>query len=213
MKEIKYLYVHIPFCKRKCPYCDFYSETDKDIDEERYLQLLLKEIEIKEASIEPETVYFGGGTPSLFSPFFFEKFLKQFKSSIEEITVEINPENASKEYLSQLKSAGVTRISLGIQTFNNKLLKLIGRNHTEKEALKSLENALSTFNNVSVDLMFAIPDQTKKLLLKDLEILTSFKELKHISVYGFTIYENTPIYKKKPFSIFPMKIALASFIS
>ncbi|SNR64417.1 radical SAM family heme chaperone HemW [Desulfurobacterium atlanticum] len=197
MKSIKHLYVHIPFCRRKCPYCDFYSEITKNVDEENYLQLLLQEIKIRNIPIEPETVYFGGGTPSLLSPAFFEKFITQFKSNLKEITVEINPETASKEYLSQLKSAGITRVSLGIQTFNNRLLNFIGRNHTEKEAINSLENALSIFNNVSADLMFALPNQTEKSLLNDLEILTSFKELKHISIYGFTLYENTPIYKRK----------------
>ncbi|OMH41253.1 hypothetical protein BLW93_00870 [Desulfurobacterium indicum] len=142
----------------------------------------------------PETIYFGGGTPSLMPPFFFESILNIFPSA-KEITVEINPDDVTFQYLKALKSAGINRISIGIQTFQEKLLKMLNRRHDSEKALKSLHTATSIFNNVSVDIMFGIPGQDENNLEKDLLTATDFP-ITHISCYALTVYEETPFYEQ-----------------
>lgn len=190
---VKHLYVHVPFCRTKCPYCDFYSTTEK-ADVKDYLSILKKELEIREITVLPETIYFGGGTPSLMPPFFFESILNMFPSA-KEITVEMNPDDITLQYLKALKTTGINRISIGIQTFQEKLLKTLNRRHNSEKALNSLRIATSIFNNVSIDLMFGIPGQNEEDLEKDLLTATDFP-ITHISCYALTIYEETPFYEQ-----------------
>ncbi len=197
MRNINHVYVHIPFCKKKCPYCDFYSDESGSFDENEYHLLIKKEIKVRNLQPEPKTIYFGGGTPSLFSPKFFKSFIGRFKKYPKEITVELNPEDININYLQKLKKAGITRVSIGIQTFNNRLLKIIGRRHNAEKAISALEIALSVFENVSADLMIALPEQTEPELLGDISLIKKFDKLKHISIYGFTLYKDTPMFKKR----------------
>ncbi|WP_456397638.1 radical SAM family heme chaperone HemW [Desulfurobacterium sp.] len=190
---VRHLYIHVPFCRTKCPYCDFYSTTEESNVKE-YLYLLKKELEIREIAPIPETIYFGGGTPSLMPPLFFESILNMFPSA-KEITVEANPEDLTLKYLKALKTSGINRISIGIQTFQEKLLKILNRRYNSEKALKSLYTATSIFDNVSIDIMFGIPGQNEEDLKKDLLTATNFP-ITHISCYALTIYEGTPFYNQ-----------------
>ncbi|WP_456438417.1 radical SAM family heme chaperone HemW [Desulfurobacterium sp.] len=199
--EVGHLYVHVPFCRTKCPYCDFYSTTGK-VEPECYLNLLKEELKLKKLRVKPKTIYFGGGTPSLMPPSFFEHIISLFPEA-EEITVEVNPDDVNHEYLKGLKSAGVNRISLGIQTFDDSLLKILKRKHTGTKGIKSIETAISIFDNVSIDLIFGIPGQDEKSMEKDLKTLMKFP-LKHVSTYALTIYEKTPfhrLFKEKKYAL------------
>ncbi len=201
------LYLSVPFCKRKCPYCDFYSVSSL-IDKKIYLRCLQEELKrkgellselfsLKEISIL--TFYAGGGTPTLFSPRFYEELFKSFKPPFFfepiELTLEANPENLSVEKLKEYKRIGFNRISLGIQTFQNKGLVFLGRGHTSKEGLLALENSLKAgFTNISLDFIYGWEGQTQKLLKQDLSLALSF-EITHLSFYELTLYPNTPFYK------------------
>nr|WP_283400925.1 radical SAM family heme chaperone HemW [Desulfurobacterium pacificum] len=189
---MKALYVHVPFCKSKCPYCDFFSVSHLEYVKE-YEKFLHKEFSLKQPVLEAfPTIYFGGGTPSLMPPEFFYSFLSRV-SQYSEVTVEVNPESATLSYLRELKDAGINRISIGIQTLSEKLLKFLGRRHSSKQALRALENAVSVFKNVSVDIMFGIPGQTVWSIEKELKQILEFP-IKHVSAYALTIYENTPFF-------------------
>jgi len=186
---ISSIYVHVPFCRLKCPYCDFYSVENLELSKV-YLSHLLKEVEIRKPVLKKDfTVYFGGGTPSTMKPSFFSTVLSFFHGG-SEITVEVNPEDAGLSYLKSLKSMGSNRVSLGIQTFNERLLKVLGRNHKKEQVLKAIENALSVFDNVSVDVIYGIPSQRLSDVEKDISELKTF-DVKHVSVYGLTYYEGT----------------------
>ena len=191
------LYIHIPFCRTKCLYCDFCSFVSRDENErEQYVDMLLKEIAergTKEHIVD--TVYFGGGTPSLLKDEQVERILSAVREyfildSCAEITLECNPRthlDDGKKYFSSLKSIGVNRLSLGVQSAVDGELKLIGRGHTFAEAKKTFEDAReSGFDNISVDLMFGIPSQT----LESLEYsINEFIALgaEHISIYSFSV--------------------------
>lgn len=193
MSEYKGLYIHVPFCRRKCPYCDFYSEAKRPSERE-FTKLILTELSL----ISPEfsqfpTVYFGGGTPSVLPPSSFEAVLSKV-GQFSEVTVEFNPEDATTGKLKELKEAGVNRISLGIQSLSDRALTALGRRNRERDNLKALENALSVFSNVSVDLIYGAPGQKPEEFLKDLERITAYP-VKHISLYALTVYEGTPFFE------------------
>ncbi|WP_456342118.1 radical SAM family heme chaperone HemW [Thermovibrio sp.] len=191
MSEFKGLYVHVPFCRRKCPYCDFYSEATEPKERE-FLKLILTELSLTSPELSQfPTVYFGGGTPSILPSSFFEAILSKV-GQFSEVTVEFNPEDAATGKLKELKEAGVNRISLGIQSLSDRVLKALGRKNREKDNLKALENALSVFSNVSVDLIYGAPGQKPEEFLKDLERITTYP-VKHVSLYALTVYEETPL--------------------
>lgn len=193
-------YIHIPFCKKKCPYCDFISFNIDEFLLEQYILCLKKQIkkELKEKSLK--TIYFGGGTPSLLKERYFEEILSCFNEG-QEVTVEINPESASEGLLRGLKSLGVNRLSIGIQSFNDDLLKKIGRIHSSKEAIKTIETAREAgFENISIDLMYSLPFQDMKLWKEDLKTAVSLN-IGHISAYGLKIEEGTPFGRKVPENI------------
>ncbi|PKM92780.1 MAG: coproporphyrinogen III oxidase [Elusimicrobia bacterium HGW-Elusimicrobia-4] len=204
-------YIHIPFCRKKCNYCDFVSAdyTDKTTDyADKYLKTLVKEFSFH----LPSSVYIGGGTPSILSEkqieFLFENLFNYFRpkkgisfghnygsSIIPEITFEINPESVTEEKLKLLKSCGVNRLSFGLQALDNNLLKILGRVHTKEDFLKKFDLARKIgFENINIDLIFGIPEQTLKDWQKTLtEAITLNTE--HISVYNLTVEEGTNFYK------------------
>ena len=202
------VYIHIPWCIHKCPYCDFNSHEFKDQNiknnEEAYTHALLKQIE--NYNIEPNrpihSIFFGGGTPSLFSPKAFDTLIKKLENTFGldkncEITIEANPGTFDKEHFYGYRDVGINRMSLGIQSFNQTHLKKLERIHTPKEAASAANLAVRIFDKVNIDLMFALPNQSlsdvKEDITKALEIGTS-----HISYYHLTIEPNTFFYKFPP---------------
>ena len=188
------LYVHVPFCREKCKYCDFYSGNFLEFAAP-YRKAILRELSLHQPEFSQfPTVYFGGGTPSLMEPPFFESILSKV-GQFSEVTVEFNPENANREKLTELSQIGVNRISLGIQSFSPETLKTLGRRQTVEQNLKALETVCSVFSNVSVDFIYSVPGQTVESFLKDLETALSFP-VKHVSLYALTVYEETPLFRE-----------------
>ena len=195
------LYIHIPFCKSKCKYCTFYS---KSAAHSEYVSALLRCIEYygKIYKKPLETLYIGGGTPSILSILEFEKILGKIHSqfdtkNIAEATVECNPESVSLELFETLKALGINRISMGVQSFDDGELSAIGRLHTAKQALDAIELAKSCgFENISCDLIFGLPYQTEKSFEKSLETLVN-TGVSHISCYNLQLEEGSALFKEK----------------
>ena len=188
------IYIHWPFCLSKCPYCDFNSHVAKTIDHEQWLKTYLKQIESYRFLIEQHeihSIFFGGGTPSLMEPFVVEKILETLNHFHVEITLEANPTSIEIAKLNDFKKAGINRISIGIQALNDEDLTFLGRTHSAKEALKGLENAMSLFDNVSFDLIYARPNQSIEAWSKELDLALSYQP-NHLSLYQLTIEEGTP---------------------
>ena len=197
---IEYIYIHIPFCLKKCDYCSFFSvKYERDI-KEKYLSALLKEIELyrKIFLIKPGTVYFGGGTPSLLTSQELNEILAKFEIAEKcEITLEANPKNITAEFAEKISATPINRISLGAQSFLDNELKLLGRLHDAKQiftAYHLLKNA--GFDNISLDLIYGLPQQK----LRDVEF--SLNEMlalnpQHISTYCLGLEEHVPLYRKK----------------
>ena len=194
------LYIHIPFCNQKCPYCDFFSVVGSPVRFEEYFQALLRELEYYRDlyRFNLKTIYFGGGTPSVVPPRVYEKFFQQLErlvdlSHLEEITIEVNPESYTYEDFKHLRDIGFNRTSIGVQSFIEKNLQLLGRKHSVKHSLETIENANRTgFENISVDLIWGLPDQTPDLLKEEFKILETLP-VKHLSAYLLTVYEETPL--------------------
>lgn len=180
-------YIHIPFCSGKCKYCTFVSFNKPELIT-GYIFSLLKEIDENFKGEKLKTLYFGGGTPSLISPDLLKKIVKKFSFCDDaEITIELNPENGQKEYIEELKSIGFNRLSIGSQTFNDKLLKLIGRRHDSNAIIDTIKNAKGAgFKNISVDLIYGLPNQTINDLKYDLDKFLQL-DIQHISTYGLKI--------------------------
>ena len=204
------LYVHIPFCKRKCNYCDFCSFADKTSgDMEKYTDALVSEIlSYKDSRLFLDTVFFGGGTPSLLSGECLCKIVFAIKEAFTlkpgyEFTVEANPGTLDPEKLMLFKSLGVNRLSLGLQTSKENEGKILGRIHSFGEFLENFRLAREFgFDNVNVDLMYAIPTQTVKSLKETLELVLSLSP-EHISAYSLILEEGTPLYKMQENLQFP----------
>ncbi|MEE4115501.1 MAG: radical SAM family heme chaperone HemW [Marinilabiliaceae bacterium] len=199
------IYVHIPFCKQKCFYCDFYKtlETDKRED---FVSALLRELEMRKTYLDPaqniETLYFGGGTPSVLSITELRRIIKAIKSNFSfvanpEITLEVNPDDITDAFLKSIKKEGVNRLSIGIQSFSDNILSMLNRRHNAKQSLRSVEMAREAgFDNISVDLIYGIPGLSAENWKKELE--TVFKlDVEHISAYHLTIEKNTVFGKMK----------------
>ena len=196
---VKGVYIHIPFCSYKCPYCDFLSLTNSPITPKAYLELLKKEISLyKDIPAKLETVYFGGGTPTLLRPdelaLILEELDKVFGlSSVKEITVECNPETYREREFKEIKRLGVNRVSVGAQSFTEKGLKALGRKHGVKDIYECVESAVgSGIENVNVDLIFGWSGQTLEDVEADLRTLSELP-VKHVSWYLLTPYEGTPL--------------------
>lgn len=191
------LYIHIPFCKRRCLYCDFFSTTQLE-KRDAYVAALIREIEErKDEAGEPiRTIYIGGGTPSTLPLESMTALNKHLISTcIAEYTVEINPGDATKEYLKGLRSLGVNRLSMGIQSFQDELLQLIGRRHNAQQAIEAVRMAQEAgFENISIDLMYALPTQTMDQWKADIETALQLG-VQHISSYGLMYEEGTVLTK------------------
>ena len=198
------LYVHIPFCVRKCQYCDFLSAPADDRTKERYVQALCKEIKDYQAFTKEyylETIYFGGGTPSVLDVKLLEQILNTIKQSFTvdmekaEVTVEVNPATVTKEKLEAYRKFGVNRLSIGVQSALEQELQLLGRLHTFEQAKECVQWAREVgFTNLSVDVMSALPNQTLEDYKETLEQLIAL-EPEHISSYSLIIEEKTPFYE------------------
>ena len=191
------LYIHIPFCKKRCLYCDFFSTTQLE-KRDAYVAALIREIEERKDEVgEPiQTVYIGGGTPSTLSLESMTALNKHLISTcIGEYTVEINPGDATKEYLKGLRSLGVNRLSMGIQSFQDELLQLIGRRHNAQQAIEAVQMAQEAgFENISIDLMYALPTQTMDQWKAGIETALQLG-VQHISSYGLIYEEGTAMTK------------------
>ncbi len=198
------LYLHIPFCKAKCRYCDFYSLSGDPLKKELYKNALLKEIKKwGEKIFRPiSSVYIGGGTPSALPADFLCEILNCIKENFSvlsdaEITVEVNPQSASLPLFEALVKAGVNRLSIGVQSGNDSELKALGRLHNRKTAEETFFNARKAgFKNISLDLMLSLPDSNTRTLKNTLDFFISLSP-EHISAYILKIEENTPLFKIK----------------
>lgn len=196
------LYIHIPFCKKRCIYCDFYSTTLIE-QKKRYVQAVCREMEIRSGYLKEElidTIYIGGGTPSQLSgeelQLLFSTIFQNFKVKPEaEITIEANPDDLSEDYLKQLKELPINRLSMGIQTFDDRKLKLLNRRHTAQQALDAVHRCHNLgFENISIDLIYGLPGETVEEWEKDLDTALSLP-ITHLSSYHLMYEEGTPLWK------------------
>lgn len=191
------LYIHIPFCKSKCKYCDFLSFPDtKYIN--AYKKALLNEINAFDCANDSiKSIFIGGGTPSIIDSNIIAEIMEVIgKFNTEknaEITIEANPGTLTEEKLKTYKENGINRISMGLQAWQNSLLKTLGRIHTRESFLESYELACKYFNNINIDLMFSLPDQNYEMWLETLENVTALNP-QHISAYSLIVEEGTPFY-------------------
>lgn len=193
------LYIHLPWCVKKCPYCDFNSHAAQTLPEAAYIDALLADLERALPEVwgrKVHTVFFGGGTPSLFSAEGIDRILTAVRTLTPllpgaEITLEANPGTVEAAKFAGFREAGVTRISLGIQSFNPRHLKALGRIHDDAEARRAVELAACHFETFNLDLMFALPDQTLADALSDIETALDFAP-PHLSAYHLTLEPNTP---------------------
>ena len=198
------LYIHIPYCRRKCLYCDFFSGGARIADWTGLADALLAELQerIEELPERIESIYIGGGTPSLMPPDVFGDFTSRLRQSVDaagktlvddvEFTIEINPEDVDDRHIEVWREAGVNRVSIGIQTFDNRLLQSIGRSHTGDMAEMALKRLKAEFENVSGDLIFGIPGQSVEDLRRDVYRLIDCGP-EHVSVYSMMYEEGTAL--------------------
>lgn len=200
------LYIHIPWCVRKCPYCDFNShEAKQDIPEAAYVDALIQDLEQATPLIwgrKIHSVFFGGGTPSLFSGESIDKILSHVRmlTPLEygaEITLEANPGTVDVAHFKAYKDAGVNRVSLGIQSFDDRYLKALGRIHDTEQAIQAAQLAIATFERVNLDLMYALPEQRLEDALHDAEMACQLKPA-HLSFYHLTLEPNTAFHRTPP---------------
>lgn len=197
------IYVHIPFCKQICNYCDFYKVGNlSKVD--RFIEALLREIKIKKCLLNEtvNTVYFGGGTPSLLKPDELMRIIESLKrnftiSDDAEFTIELNPEDSSADYYNSIKGIGFNRLSIGIQSFSDNISEFLNRRHNSATTFKSIDLALlSGFKNISIDLIYGIPGQSISNFIDDLKYVKNY-EIAHLSAYHLGIEENTYFGKLK----------------
>jgi len=200
------LYVHIPWCLKKCPYCDFNShEARGDVPQDAYVDALLKDLEVALPSIwgrKVLSIFIGGGTPSLFAPSSIDKLLSGIRARVPlypdaEITLEANPGTFERARFDGYYAAGVTRLSIGVQSFDPRHLRALGRVHDADEARRAVEAALMIFETVNLDLMYALPGQTLDDAQRDLEAALRLAP-QHLSFYHLTIEPNTLFHRYPP---------------
>lgn len=202
------IYIHIPFCKSRCIYCGFYSTTNKEL-KERYVDALIREIHMRKddfarlgTSLSPSstsTVYFGGGTPSSLSVCDIERIVGALESTFNgtpsEVTLEMNPDDVTKDYIKAVRQMGINRISMGIQTFDDSRLQFIRRRHNASQAEKAVMTIREEgIHNVSIDLMFGFPNQTMDEWVTDIEKAIALHPT-HISAYSLMYEEGTPLFR------------------
>jgi putative oxygen-independent coproporphyrinogen III oxidase len=200
------IYIHIPWCIRKCPYCDFNSHESKtDIPEQQYIDCLISDLDYTLPKIWGRRVYsifFGGGTPSLFSAKGIDAILTAVRARVTldseaEITLEANPGTFEAEKFRGFREAGVNRLSIGIQSFNAAHLQALGRVHNDDEAKRAIDIAQKNFDNINLDVMFALPNQTLAECEADIETALSFNT-NHLSIYHLTLEPNTLFHRFPP---------------
>jgi len=201
------LYIHIPWCVRKCPYCDFNSHEQRgDHVEQTYVDALLQDLDEQLPRIKDRrltSIFFGGGTPSLFAPASIERILLGVQARLNyhtniEITLEANPGTIDQKNFKDFRSAGVNRLSLGIQSLQDDKLRALGRIHDKETALRAIDYAQHCgFDNLNLDLMYGLPEQTPADALADLQAALNFKT-PHLSWYQLTIEPNTVFYRYPP---------------
>lgn len=202
------IYIHIPFCKSRCIYCGFYSTTNKEL-KERYVDALIREIHMRKddfarlgTSLSPSstsTVYFGGGTPSSLSVCDIERIVGALESTFNgtpsEVTLEMNPDDVTKDYIKAVRQMGINRISMGIQTFDDSRLQFIRRRHNASQAEKAVMTIREEgIHNVSIDLMFGFPNQTMDEWVTDIDKAIALHPT-HISAYSLMYEEGTPLFR------------------
>ena len=195
-KNIDAIYIHIPFCDKKCEYCDFCTYINMEKEYRKYVDYLIREMRMY-PKYKYDTIYFGGGTPSLLPVEMIREIMDELEwSENAEITLELNPTDMTLEKLKEIREIGINRLSIGIQSFQNHVLKFIGRQHSSEDAISVYKMAREAgFENITVDLMFGIPNQSIEDLQKDLNIL---KELKpeNVSIYSLIWEEGTVFWSK-----------------
>lgn len=204
------LYVHIPFCVSKCNYCDFCSFPEKNFaSKDEYIQAIVSEIRSYDGkSITVDTIFFGGGTPSVLTPSEFSEIVDAIFTTFSvspdvEFTIEANPKTLTREKLLSYKALGVNRISIGMQSTHNNELKKLGRIHNYDDFLETVQLVREVgIDNINADVMYGIPEQTKESFNKTLDRVVALK-LPHISVYGLILEEGTPFFDKKDSLVLP----------
>ncbi|WP_395024388.1 radical SAM family heme chaperone HemW [Comamonas odontotermitis] len=203
------LYVHLPWCLKKCPYCDFNSHEARDgqagVPEDRYIDAVIADLEQALPLIwgrSVHSIFLGGGTPSLFSPAVIDRLISAIRARLRvdagcEITMEANPGTFEKDRFKAFRAAGITRLSIGVQSFDNRYLQALGRVHDSAQALAAVAEAASSFDTFNLDIMYALPGQTAADLQRDLDVALSFAP-PHISIYHLTIEPNTYFAKYPP---------------
>ena len=195
-KDVDAIYIHIPFCDKKCEYCDFCTFVRMEKEYRKYVDYLIREIRMY-PKFKYDTIYFGGGTPSVLPVGMIKEIMDELDwTGNAEITLELNPTDMTLEKLKEIREIGINRLSIGIQSFQNHVLKFIGRQHSSDDAVNVYKMARKAgFNNITVDLMFGIPNQSIEDLQKDLNIL---KELKpeNVSIYSLIWEEGTVFWSK-----------------
>ncbi|MFZ2122549.1 MAG: radical SAM family heme chaperone HemW [Rhodoferax sp.] len=204
------LYVHLPWCLKKCPYCDFNSHEMRaaELPEQRYIDALMADLEAALPLIwgrSVQTVFMGGGTPSLFSPQAIDQLLAGLRARLRlapnaEITLEANPGTFEKDRFRAYRSAGVTRLSVGVQSFNDDFLRTLGRVHDRAQAIAAVEEAAQAFDTFNLDLMYALPGQTLAQLRTDVATALALAP-RHLSIYHLTIEPNTYFAKFPPAAV------------
>ena len=200
MKKVG-LYVHFPFCASKCKYCNFNSYSDKNELQLKYFQALLKELTLyKSSNIEIDTIFIGGGTPSIMFNGCISTLLSEIRKNFTvsqdaEITIEANPNSIDKNKTIEWKESGVNRVSIGLQSINSNLLKLIGRPHTKQDYLRAYDDVVSAgITNINTDCLIGLPRQKMGDVRKMLSMLVKLK-ITHLSVYSLILEEDTPLHK------------------
>jgi putative oxygen-independent coproporphyrinogen III oxidase len=200
------LYVHLPWCLKKCPYCDFNShEVSGEMPEQRYIDALVADLEVSLPLIwgrQVHSIFIGGGTPSLFSPQAIDRLLGDIRARLKltadcEITLEANPGTFEKDRFKAFRSAGVTRLSIGVQSFDDRHLKALGRVHDRAQAIAAVEEAAQAFDTFNLDIMYALPGQTLENQAQDMRQALALQP-PHISIYHLTIEPNTYFAKYPP---------------
>src|SRR5690554_25281 len=199
-RVMKALYIHIPFCDHVCTYCDFYKMIAKDEVKIKYIKYLIKELKLKERYLKDiKTIYIGGGTPTALPINLLDEFLGQLSKYINldnvvEFTIEANPNDVTVELTNILKRRRINRISLGVQTFNQKKINFLGRNHSKQKAIEAIQILNNVgFNNISVDLIYGAPNDKVESVENDLKIAVDLG-VKHISAYSLILEEKTILY-------------------
>lgn len=200
------LYIHLPWCERKCPYCDFNSHADENIPESAYIDALIEDLIVDLPLVwgrQIHSIFIGGGTPSLFSSEAIAELISQLRACLNfaptvEITLESNPGSADADRFRGYREAGINRLSIGIQSFNNDHLLSLGRIHNSQQALSAITKAREAgFSNINLDLMYGLPAQTLEQAIEDLEMALD-QQPTHLSHYQLTIEPNTHFHSRTP---------------